>query len=79
LALAEHARGDKPVIHETLAKEKAPDLRFMSRGFASSLHVPVKLDGNPGAVNFWSEEPRAFPPEAVELLRRAAELLAKPK
>jgi peroxiredoxin len=75
MALAAHAQSDQPVVHEVLSKEKAPDLRFMSRGFASSLHVPVRLDGKPGTVNFWSEEPKAFPPEAVELLRRAAALL----
>jgi peroxiredoxin len=78
LALAAHAKVDKPVTYDVLSKEKASDLRFMSRGFASSHHVPVKIDGKPGAVNFWSEEPHAFPPEVIELLRRAAELIAKP-
>jgi hypothetical protein len=79
LAMVAHALGDEAVAHDVLATETADDLKFMAREFASSLHVPVRIDGRPGSVNFWSQEPTGFPVEAVDILRRTAELLAKPR
>ena len=77
LALLAYARGTKPVRHDVLDNETPLDLKLMGRAFGSSLHVPVKWNGQPGTVNFWSEELVAFPGEAVAILRRVAELLAK--
>jgi peroxiredoxin len=76
LAMAAHALHNAPVVHNVLADETAADLKFMAREFASSLHIPVKINGGPGTVNFWSEEPNGFPAESVDILRRTAELLA---
>jgi len=45
--------------------------------FASSLHVPVEVNGMQAIVSFWSEEPSAFPPETHELLERIAKRVAE--
>jgi peroxiredoxin len=79
LALVTHALGNEPARHNVLADETATDLKFMAGEFASSLHIPVTIDGGPGIVNFWSEEPNGFPAESVETLRRTAELLVAPR
>jgi hypothetical protein len=78
LAIVGHARGGAPAVHDDLAQETAGDLKFMAAEFASSLHVPVTFDGQPASVNFWSQETGGFPPEAVEVLSRVAQLLIGP-
>ena len=75
-SLVKHARGQKPVAHDALDKESAPDLKFMAREFASSLHFLVRRNGRDAMVNVWSQEPGAFPPEAIDVLGRVAERLA---
>jgi peroxiredoxin len=76
LALTKHAESSAPVVHDKLSASSEFDLKFMSRGLASSLHVPVKIGGTPGTLNFWSTEPAAFPAPAVALLEEAAKLMA---
>jgi hypothetical protein len=71
------AAGAKSVMHADLDKATAPDLKLMSRGVASSLHVPVKLEGAAATINFWSTDKDAFPPEAVKLLEELAQAMAK--
>lgn len=67
-ALHDYAQRDQNVVHAELAASKAPDLRMMSRLFASSFHVPITIDGQPATVNFWSTEPAAFPDLAQKYL-----------
>ena len=43
----------------------------MARAYGSSLHIPVKIDGKAGTINFWSTENDAFPPEAREPAERS--------
>jgi peroxiredoxin len=76
LSVAAHARTGEFAVHDLLSSEDAPDLKFMARAFASSLHIPVRVDDQSSTVNFWSEESAGFPAEAVSILRQAAELLA---
>jgi peroxiredoxin len=71
------AQGSKAVVYNDLDTATAPDLKLMSRGVASSLHVPVKIDGAAATVNFWSIDKDAFPPEAVKLLEELAQAMAK--
>jgi hypothetical protein len=66
----------EPVVHSRLGEAKGIDLRFMSRAFGSSVHVPVTIDGLRGPINFWSGETDAFPPEAVELVEQVVALMA---
>jgi hypothetical protein len=48
----------------------------MRLAFSSSMHIPVRFDGQPATLNFWSSEKNAFPEEAVKLLTEAARLAA---
>ncbi|HEX5104942.1 MAG TPA: thioredoxin family protein [Pirellulaceae bacterium] len=74
--LATYAGETEPVVHQQLDAVRAFDLQFMSRAYASSLHIPVKIDGIAGTINFWSAEKDAFPPELVSLLQEAATAMA---
>lgn len=71
-ALAEGVGGDTTIVHADLDQATAIDLKLMARGVASSMHVPIKVDGKPATINFWSTEKNAFPPEAVKLLEELA-------
>jgi peroxiredoxin len=75
LRLAEYAERDETVVHAKTSVVEAPDFKLLGRLFASSMHVPVKIDGIPGVVSFWSTELDAFPPEAVGILEPLAKQL----
>jgi peroxiredoxin len=74
-ALVKYASATEPQINVDLAQATQRDLKFMSRVFASSLHVPLTFSDKPATVNFWSNEPDAFGLEAITVLREAARLL----
>ncbi|MGD9646203.1 MAG: redoxin domain-containing protein [Pirellulales bacterium] len=72
-ALANYLSADKPIVVPDLSKEPGSLAKRMhGRGLASSVHIPVQIDGRPATVNFWSTEADAFPPAAVELLAQVA-------
>jgi len=75
--LASLAEKKEPQTYPHLSKEGAFDLKYMSQALQSSLHVPVKREGKPGTINFWSNEAEAFPAEAVELLEDVARLMTE--
>lgn len=76
-ALAEYAQGAAPVVNNDLRRnQNQTDLAYMGRALGSGLHIPVKINGRPACVNFWSRERNAFPPEAVEVLTQVAQALA---
>jgi peroxiredoxin len=76
--LAEHALGDKPVVHNNLQQAEGPLYEKMAqKGVLSALHVPVEIGGHRCTVNFWSTEVDAFSPEAVEVLTKIAHLIAE--
>ncbi|MEX2186499.1 MAG: hypothetical protein WD875_06885 [Pirellulales bacterium] len=77
LALADYAKNEKLTVHGDLSKEKAPDLVFAARMMASSVHIPITLDGEKGTINVWSMEREAFPDEAVALLKEAVAAMKK--
>lgn len=75
--LGEYSGLAGPVVHNDLTVDHAPgELSHMARAARSSVHVPVKIEGQAACVNFWSRERNAFPPEAVELLTQVAQLLS---
>jgi peroxiredoxin len=74
-SVATYAQKTEPTVNEKLASARGLDLKFMGRFFGSSVHVSAKIEGATGTINFWSTESGAFPPEAVSLLKEAAELL----
>jgi hypothetical protein len=51
-------------------------MTMMSKSLASSVHVPVILEGKPATLNFWSKETNAFPEETCVLLRAVTEAVA---
>ena len=67
--LAGYAEKTEPIVNQRLAGERGIDLQFMARVYKSSAHFPVEIDGFKGSLNFWSTEPDAFPPEAVNVLK----------
>jgi hypothetical protein len=75
LKIAEYAAGDDVITNRDVGKINTPDFRLLSRFFASSVHVPVRVGGASGVVSFWSEELDAFPPEAVGFLAEVAKSL----
>jgi hypothetical protein len=79
VALAKYAAEGRPRVHDDLAAERGLDrldLVFMARAYGASCHVPVKIDGRPGTINFWSTEKQAFPQEATNLLAEIAAAMA---
>ncbi len=70
--LAGHALAGETVVHDDLARSADADVVAMRRAARSSLHVPIVLDGQPALVSFWSKEPAAFVPSAVELIEPLA-------
>lgn len=76
--LADYSSRSEPTVNADLNKAKGSVLgRMAKRGLTSSLHVPIQFDGRQMSVNFWSEEPDAFPPAAVKLLTEVAAELAR--
>ncbi len=59
---------DQPVALNNLTKLKAPDISHMSAVANSSFHIPLKIAGAAGTINFWSSENEAFPKPVQELL-----------
>ena len=60
--LAEYALGDKVVVNDQLVDVKSATMNKLARkDLRSSMHVPVKIDGQPATVNFWSTEEAALP------------------
>ncbi len=76
--LAEYIDRDDIVVVNDLAAERGSVMRKMhAKGIRSSLHVPTSHDGIHGTINFWSLEENAFPPEAIETIRKAVSLIGK--
>ncbi len=71
------ARGSEHLMCPDLSKSKDPGFPFMSRGLSSSLHFPVLINGKQGTINYWSDELNGFPQEAVDLLGKLAQDMAK--
>jgi peroxiredoxin len=77
-ALADYALADKVVVNDSLAGVKGPTMnKLAKKDIRSSMHVPVKIDGQPCTVNFWSTEEGAFPPQAAQLLEQIAHLMVE--
>jgi hypothetical protein len=68
MKLATYATAKEPTLHQRLADQNALDLRYMAKAYQSSYHLPVKIDGLSGSINFWSAEKDAFPPELIKAL-----------
>ena len=69
--LADVIGTEQPVVFDDLKTAKGSIVERMTRkGVSSSLHIPVTIDGAKMTVNFWSTEPKAFPPAAVKLLEQ---------
>ena len=75
MTLPRYAAGGAAVYHANLEEAEGIDLKYMSRAYGSSYHIPVKRAGGVGTLNFWSAEQDAFPPEAQKLLGELAAAL----
>jgi peroxiredoxin len=75
-ALAHYALRGQSMHHSDLKKARGADMKLMSNSLASSVHVPVVLEGKPATVNFWSKDADAFPEESRALLRAIAKAIA---
>ena len=71
-SLADYALADKTVVNDDLSGTAGSVMsRMAARGIMSSMHVPIRVDGHPATVNFWSSEAGAFPPQAAPLLDKS--------
>jgi hypothetical protein len=75
-ALAHYALRGQSMHHSDLKKARGADMKLMSNSLASSVHMPVVLEGKPATVNFWSKDADAFPEESRALLRAIAKAIA---
>ncbi|MBL9124617.1 MAG: redoxin domain-containing protein [Planctomycetaceae bacterium] len=76
--LAEVLGAEKPVVVEDLSTAKGSVVaRMHNKGVQSSLHIPATLGGQKVTVNFWSTEPKGFPPAAVALLEQVVQDLVR--
>ena len=73
LALTRYTQGDEMVVHQDLGQADGPDLELMRRALASSVHIPLEVDGKRASLNFWSRESGAFPAEAVKVIQEVFE------
>lgn len=71
-SLADFARAEKMVPQPNLAATGRPDMKPIAHLLQSSFHVPIKLDGKPAVVSFWSRDPNAFPEAARDMLEKLA-------
>jgi len=75
--LAKEIASANPIVHDDLSAMKGPIFDAMlRRGARSSLHVPVTVRGTKMTINYWSRDPHAFPPPAVELLTALSKAMA---
>ena len=77
-SLASYLKSPEPTVLNSYPTGVPADLAGFARAIQSSLHVPITVDGEPAVVSFWSREPGAFPPQAVEMLSGVAKHLARP-
>ena len=77
LRIAEYAAADEVVVNSDITSINTPDFKLLSRFFASSMHVPVRVDGVSGVISFWSTEADAFPSAAVAFLEDGAKALGR--
>ncbi len=70
--VAKYVEKEKVVVLKELSAESGVDVQHMARAYGSSIHIPVKIDGAPGTINFWSAEKDAFPPNVVTWLEKVA-------
>ncbi|MGD9647561.1 MAG: redoxin domain-containing protein [Pirellulales bacterium] len=77
-ALAAALKSPETIVYNSYPTGVPADLVDFARGIHSSVHVPVTVDGQPVVVSFWSREPGAFGPQAVELLTGLASHVGRP-
>jgi peroxiredoxin len=75
LGLYQYAKKGAVVVNNDPSKAQGMEMKFLTRLLPSSVHVPIKIDGKSGTVNFWSLEGAAFSPDAVELARKLTAML----
>src|SRR5262249_8342296 len=74
-ALAHYALLAQFMSNPDLKTARGADMAMLSKSLASSVHVPIILEGKPATLNFWSKEGNAFPEETHALLRAVAEVV----
>ena len=76
--LARTAASDQPIVVEDLSKaEGKVARRLASKGFASSYHLPIEVNGKKGTLSLWSQEKDAFNPQVLEFFQPAAAALPR--
>jgi hypothetical protein len=76
-ALAQYALFGQFTTHSDLKKARGLDMSLISKTLASSVHVPVVLEGRPATVNFWSKDGNAFSQDTHAWLRAVGEVMAR--
>jgi peroxiredoxin/mono/diheme cytochrome c family protein len=78
LGLYQYAIKGEKVVNSDPTQVKGVEMQFLTRILPSSVHLPIRFDGKPATVNFWSTDAKAFSPEAVAFLEEIVRLMAAP-
>ncbi len=70
LGLYRYAKKGEVVVNNDPTKAQGMEMKFLTKLLPSSVHIPIKINGKPGTVNFWSLDGSAFSPEAVDLAKQ---------
>lgn len=75
LGLYQMAIKRKMVVNDDPSQVKGIEMQIFTRIMPSSVHIPVRYQGKPAMLNFWSMDSKAFSPEAVSFLEQVGEIV----
>jgi peroxiredoxin/mono/diheme cytochrome c family protein len=75
LGLYQYAIKGEKVVNTEPGQAKGVEMQFLTRILPSSVHLPIRFQGKPATVNFWSSDSKAFSPEAVTYLEEIVRLM----
>ncbi|MBY0587150.1 redoxin domain-containing protein [bacterium] len=78
LGLYQYAIKREKVVNNEIGQAKGVEMQFLARILPSSVHLPIRFQGKPACVNFWSSDVQAFSPEAVAYLEEIVRLMVEP-
>jgi hypothetical protein len=66
------------VSNPDLSKKRGADLKHLASAFGSSFHSAIAVEGRPGSMNFWSQNPGAFSEDERAMLRALTQVIDMP-
>lgn len=79
LGLYQYATKKETTVNDGSTPPTGVEMQILGRILPSSVHIPLRVQGKPASVNFWSIDKNAFPPEVVASLEEIVDLLKSDK